>query len=1294
MSKDKHIKWTDQQARAILSRGGNVLVTASAGTGKTAVLSGRCLNLLADGSLCPDVLNMLVLTFTDAAAEQMRSRIGRQLREAFHQTHDARLARQLVLLQGADISTIHAFCKRLITEHFYELSLDPSFRVIDGDEAMLLKGEMLEETVEWAWQQSHLSQGLHELLRGRDLRESRGFLSSIIQLADFLEGVVLPDAWCERARVLAAVADSSDAELGRKQQQLIEKQLKAVLGRIDWAQKLYRKEVRDGDWADKIEMTWRQPVEECLARLQAGDWQGCVACIQAAKSIRKSTPKGLSQAVHSVVMGLMDATSRCLKGLSDLAVVNPEYLDAVGRYSSRQTQVLIELVQKFTRLYAERKRTLSGLDFADLERYALKLLTGEGSADAQLSPSETALALRKRYKYIFVDEYQDINPVQQAILDSLSSGDNVFVVGDVKQSIYAWRGAEPTIFLQRLKPASIDPKDLSHGFRVDLNYNFRSAQGILDFVNKVFGRIMIREIAHIDYDEAARLRPAPADEQNTDDPARSVPVRAYEETPHSVTTNAIADASPHRPIVELHILDERSGGTEPANREDEEQQAEGDIGLVQGRQRQAAMIARRIRQMVGADAGQPEFQIHDSETGSLRNVEYRDIVVLMRSLAKKANDYVEILRLHRIPVSCDATAGYFEATEISDVLCLLKVLDNPQRDIEFAAVLRSPLFDFSDSDLARIRLHGRDASDGVNFFSCAVQYRQGGPDTALRGRLDSALQTLDRWRTLARRGDLAGLLWRIYRETDFIAFVSALPNGQARKANLLKLHDRAIQFEGFASNTGIASLTRFVEFIERLQEAGQDWAPAQPGSAAGNAVRILSVHKSKGLEFPVVFLAELETEFNRRDLFADVVVDTEDAVGLQIVDPQSNTKLQSLAHQVIGEKKHALSLAEEMRILYVATTRAKDRLILTAAQKRTDCDRYLATGLLLGQERIPDWLLTACKNALEWTLYGLSDQRVLHEAFETGLGGAARDDGLFEFRLYGWEELKTLSDLVLNLRARKTHCPVSTQASRRPSGEGTKLLAEIRSHLDWRYAFPDAVHLSAKSSVTKLTHPDEVFAFRDCLQSLGRQPMALAAPGQTVSPPCDPLEAGIAAHLVIASLDLSRPVTLDAIERTKDRLVAENALTTALAEGMDAGMILAFFESGVGLLVFDKNNRVLREWPFTYAERPGEPGQKASYRVRSAEEVARQPLPPSVVCLPSSEFVVVQGVIDMLVQTPKGLTVIDFKTDRVAGDEIAERAEVYRGQVELYADAAAAILKKPVLAKWLYFLTPRQAVQI
>jgi len=1248
MTSERKIQWTQQQTQAIEARGRNVFVAASAGTGKTAVLSGRCVSLVSKESDCPNVLNMLVLTFTEAAAEQMRSRIARQLREAFQQTRDGRLGRQLILLQGADISTIHSFCKRLITEHFHEISLDPSFRVIDADEAMLLRAEVLERTVEWAWKQPELVPPMRALLRRRDLRENGGFLASVIRLHGFLEGLVSPQRWCDLTCRLAAADDPLATELGMAQKEMVAQRLAAVLAQLRCAGALYESEAPEGTWAAKLAEQLTEPVAACLERLDAGDWQGCAQRIRAFDKPRapalKDVPPRRAELIKDLRKGALDQ----FVGLRDLAVVNPDYMDVVGRAAGAQTHVLVELLRKFGRLYAEKKRSLGGLDFADLERYALELLTEETSG-AQPEPTATALALRNRYRHIFVDEYQDINAVQQAILDALSSGDNVFGVGDIKQSIYGWRGAEPTIFLQRIAPAS----DETAGLRVDLNCNFRSAGGILDFVNQVFARVMTKEVAHIDYDEAARLRPAP-------DAEAKKPASAGEGR-----------------LVELHILDERA---EEADGQDERIQNAGDrdaFDRVDPRRRQAALIARRIQQMVGTETGEAEFQIYDGRTESRRGVEYRDIVVLMRSLAKKANEYVEIFRLAGIPVSCDATAGYFEATEISDVLCLLKVLDNPQRDIELAAVLRSPFFGFSDTELAQVRLHGKGTSRGADFHTCVTGYRQSGPDAALKGKLEAALGTLARWRDRARRGHLADLLWRIYRETHYIAFVSALPNGQARKANLLKLHDRAVQFEGFAGHAGIASLTRFVAFVERLQDAGQDWTPAQPGSAAGNAVRILSVHKSKGLEFPVVFLAEMETEFNQRDIQSDLVLDAQATLGLQIVDGPSNSKLRSLAHQVIGEKKRAAGLAEEMRILYVATTRAKERLVLTASPKRTDCGGLLARGLLLSGRTVPDWLLKGCKSSLEWILYGLADQRVLHEAFDTELGTDAAADDLFDFALHGSEQLQALSQWVVSLRDRKAEPPDWVRGKPTPSARGKELLAELKQRLNWRYRFAEATHVPAKRSVTDLTHTNDEFARLDFSRALERRPMALAA-SEPQAQPRDARLVGTAAHLVFSQIDLGQPVTRGRIEETKDRLVAEGAMTPAVADGIDTDGILAFFESELGSIVLDRSNKVQREWPFTFA--------RAAPELRTATAALDDP--------GAGELVVVQGIIDVLVQTSAGLVVIDFKTDRVSEAEVGRRAELYCSQLQLYAEAAAEILKQNVAAKWLYFLVPRQAVPV
>ncbi|MDD5327690.1 MAG: helicase-exonuclease AddAB subunit AddA [Phycisphaerae bacterium] len=1231
---EKKINWTEQQKRAITERGRDVLVSASAGTGKTAVLSGRCVDIVSDKN---DVRNILVLTFTEMAAEQMRRRIGEQLKDAFTESGDSHLRLQLMLLQAADISTIHSFCKRLITEYFYKLGLDPTFGIIDGDEARLLKAEVLEKTIEWAWGQSNLVQALEELFRRRDLRTNEGVLTKIISLSNFLDGVVWRENWYERAIQLGGTINPFASGLGEEQKKIVAERLKSVVRQMQDAKKLYEKNCGNGDWAEKLEKSHIEPVVRCVEFLESGDWEKCAEGIRNFVKPKTYKPKDVQGAVVEVIQKRVKKALDDFGKLSELAILNPDYLDRVGGAVSLQTRILVELVKKFDQLYSQAKKAINCLDFSDLEHYAMKLLANENSQDEKLEPSETALALRRRYKYIFVDEYQDINAVQQSIIDMLSAGGNIFVVGDIKQSIYAWRGAEPGIFLERLKPASSEQDNVSGGLRVDLNANFRSAKGILDFVNKVFGRIMTASFAKVDYDESAKLKPAESEEAECDEGK----------------------------VIEFHILDEKSKDDD-SQQEDATEIAEESKDIFSSRQHQAALISQRIKQMVGAETGKAEFQIYDKQKREKRPVEYRDIVVLMRSLAKKANDYVEIFRLAGVPVSCQATAGYFETTEITDILSLLKVLDNPQRDIELAAALRSPFFKVSDTALAKIKIHSKTDEQYKNFYGGVIRYSQSGSDAGLAEKLKKVIEQIEQWRGIARSGSLADLVWHIYRQTGFLSYISALPSGQARRANLLKLHERAIQFEGFASSGGRPSLGRFVEFVEELQEIGQDWAPAEPDTSAQNAVRIISVHKSKGLEFPVVFLAELDGQFNKTDIHEDFLADADDMLGLQIIDRESNTKLSSLAHQIIAEKKSAAGLAEEMRVLYVAMTRARQRLILSASEKKKHCQDIICDGFFLGNEPISDWQLRRCKSPLEWVLYGLSDQKNLHEVFETGLAAENSDD-LFSIKLYGQSELEGFGGYIGKLKNKKSYQPKVPAKDSQAKQKSAKLLSQVKKSLAWRYRFGDTHLLPAKQSVTQLTHRDDEYA----TASLVAHRSSLELPRFTSHKPrAASYEIGLATHLIISQLDVTKPVTKKAIEQIKEILLADRAITETVAERINTDSILTFFEGELGRAALDSENTIYREWPFTFA------------------------LPASELSSSSDEIVVVQGIIDLLIKTPNGLLVIDFKTDDVTAKKAPERAEIYREQLNLYGRAAGAILKTKTIGKWLYFLRPGCAVEV
>ena len=931
--------------------------------------------------------------------------------------------------------------------------------------------------------------------------------------------------------------------------------------------------------------------------------------------------------------------------------MNPDYLDVIGVSVGQQTRLVVELLKKFDDFYSQAKLLANCLDFADLEHYALTLLTEPDGSPADLKPSDIALLLRKKYKYIFVDEYQDINPVQQAILDALGTGDNIFVVGDVKQSIYAFRGAEPKIFLEHLRPASTDPREARRPLRIDLNANFRSSPGVLDFVNKLFGRIMTSSLAGIDYDESAAL----------------------------VSPDRTEMTDSKTPLVELHIIDKQAVDTGPDESNEDESAKPDAPDIISLRQCQAYLVAERIRQMVGADTGRAEFKIYDRDIDAFRDVRFRDIAVLMRSPAKRVNDYIKVFQLAGVPVSSDAASEFFEATEISDMLCLLKVIDNFQRDIELVAVLRSPLFSLSDTDLARIRIHSRTVAARKSFYDCILAYIADGSDEKLSERLKLIFDTLNRWRHLAKSGSLSDLIWLIYRQSGLLSFVSALPAGPLRRANLLRLHDRAIQFELFASNTAVVSLSRFVDFLEKLLKTETKWSSPEPENLNEDAVRIISVHKSKGLEFPVVFLAELDDRFNYSDLSDDFLPDADLTLGLRIFDRRSKNKVSSLAHQVIAERKYGSLLAEEMRILYVALTRASARLVLTGSLKKNRAVDVLLKSLFFEDRSFVDLQLESCDNFLEWILYGLGDCKNLHRLFQTDYEHqASADDSLFSLALYGGEDLRRFSDSFEKLRLGKKLRVEKAQPQ--DKSLTSRLLSQLKENLSWVYEFESLSSLPAKRTVTLITHSSDEFVRLDHSKALERRPMAFVP---SASADIDVRLLGSAVHLLISRLDLSRPVTRQHAEAVMGELVQNGFIDIAVAERIDVDSIIGFFQADLGKMVFESANEVFREWPFTFSIPPSElPELAHEYRVSSDERRA------------AGDEIVVQGMIDMLIRTQSGLFIIDFKTDNITADRCIERAKIYHTQLALYARAAADIFGSNVLKKCLYFLKPANLIEL
>ncbi|HOQ05368.1 MAG TPA: helicase-exonuclease AddAB subunit AddA [Anaerohalosphaeraceae bacterium] len=1224
------VKWTEAQEKAVRAVGRDVRVSASAGTGKTAVLARRCLERLCDVQRPTDVDRLLLLTYTDAAAEEMRDRIARTLRKACSARPSSALRRQMLLLDAASISTFHAFCKRILAEHFYLLNLAPDFGIVDPDQQTLLQREALLQTLEEAWGEPTLAEGLRVLLSGRTLYGAKGFVEEIFALADFLESIPDPQRFLERIEGFCTGHHSAADALRQEQLRIIERRLRQARQKVELVRRL-QDAFGASNWLTGHLAEYHSVLDLLQAAVRQGDcaklWEILAAFeISRAPNRPKEIPEDIGNRIKAPLKDVRDD----LKELANLAAVHPVYASLEGDSVRLQMRTILKLLEGYVQHYTQAKEQIAALDFSDLEHKTVRLLEAHPAV---------AEKLRCRFDFIFVDEFQDINAVQKRILDSIRRPDNVFVVGDVKQSIYAFRRSRPELFLEALQEAKEDPTEPLVPQRIDLGDNFRSRPEILAFANAVFERIMTKETASMDYDERAALVCGRDDVK-----------------PEEISMP-----------VEVVVLDEEGQDLEEEEFDGEENGAEESLESVlpeaenlSAEQRQAMWIARRIRQIVGADTGKPEFQIFDKELGCRRDVQYRDIVILMRSLANRAQTYTEILRLAGIPLHSQTSEGYFETTEIADMLALLKVLDNPIRDIELAAVLRSALFNFTDSELARIRLS---AGKSDTFYECVQKAAEAAGPLAEKAR--RALEQLSDWRRRIRIGSLSDVLGSILDQTGYLAFVSALPNGRQRRANLLKLHQRAVQFEHFSTGPQSVSLARFVEFLEDIRREKQDWAPAQPDSAAENAVRLLSVHKSKGLEFPVVFLAELNAKWNWKD-FNRVCLADEDALGIQAVCPERNIQFPTLAWQVLEERKRKTMLEEEMRILYVALTRAREKLILTASRRGSACERIVKECAVLGDKDVPDGCLLGASCPMDWILYGLGHQPLMKEVF---LNKPPAGPTFFTVQCVEQDALEACSREIEAAcqRKRTASVPTLTEAERK---QYQPVIEECRRILEWKYPFSPAVGLVAKLSVSGALEMMDEFAPAVGADSFGSVPKAVLEKTGKKST-LSSAQIGSAAHLLLARLDLHSKPDRQQVANTIEALAAEGLINSQTAAALETEWILGFFDSELGQLVLKYPDRVHREWAFT-----------VSVSARQAR------------IAPTDEKIIIQGIVDLLLDSPDGLVLADFKTDRVSEGQWPGRVERYRPQLRLYALAVEKVLGRMPLRAYLYFLAHSKSVPI
>ncbi|MGB7158174.1 MAG: 3'-5' exonuclease, partial [Tepidisphaeraceae bacterium] len=862
-------------------------------------------------------------------------------------------------------------------------------------------------------------------------------------------------------------------------------------------------------------------------------------------------------------------------------------------------------------------------------------------ASPGLAPSSVARLQHRRFKHVLVDEYQDINELQDAILRLVSreclmgEGEcgNLFTVGDVKQSIYRFRLAEPTRFLQR--DEQFRKAGDASGTVIDLQANFRSRGPLLDALNRVFSTLMTKRAADIEYDQSHELRPGLTYPEGNDGTSfRGAPI-------------------------ELHLLPmNASTGTDDAHDSDEE-----DADPPDRTAREAVLVARRIGEMMGTSpngGGRMRVMERDATTGELRprDIRYGDIVILLRSMKFKADQYADVLRRSGIPVHSESGTGYFESMEVRDVLALLAVLDNQRQDIPLAAALRSPLASLADPEdsLSRIRL-AYNAGEPVAFNQAVVRYAREHHDE-LAAALQDFLKTLKRWRTLAQRRPLAEVLWTIYQETGYLAFCAGLVDGEQRVANLIDLHERARQFGSFQKQ----GFARFLSFLEQLREES-DLGQPSVASAADDVVRIMSVHASKGLEFPVVIVPDLGKRINLSDASGSILIDRQAGPGFTVADEARRIRYPSLASMLVQTRLRQQSLAEELRVLYVAMTRAKEHLILIGTAGENAADTWsmrwsghrgpLPADAVLGANTMLDWIgPVAAATASDDSTIALTR----HTPDEVAAWPNPE-----ELRPKPSPRLQQLVDLI----------PLDPAPP--PNAQAHAIIRRLTFTRDHE-PFAD---VSATASVSDLSKhgraaPGGTGMSRVGVVSFDR---ILATP-RVASTDLKPAAAdiGTATHLVLQHLDFSSPCKADDVRRQIELLVDRRLISPAAAQMVDADAIAWLASTSIGRTLRTHVSRLRRELPI--------------YFPRDAQRADGAPLPPA----DPMDRVMVRSRIDVLVETPAGLEVVDYKTDAITADTLAARAAFYGPQMELYREAVHGATGRPVAAVHLVFLHAREVV--
>lgn len=1173
------MKFTDSQQKVIDLRGKNILVSAAAGSGKTAVLVERIIGLITQKKNPVDIDRLLIVTFTNAAAGEMRERIAAAIEKRLEENpEDMNLQRQATLIHHAQITTIDSFCLFLIKNHFNEIGLDPGFRVADPGEIKLLMQDSINEILEEGFQQEESREKFHLLFDSLAFRgKERVLEETILKIFQFAESFPWPEEWLkERSFDYDPEPGEGKKEWERILHQFVEEELDQIDESIKLAMEICTQ--ADGPY---MYLSTLQSDEEIVKSIRTAPHEKRDEIMETLSFARISTKKdpSVSEEKKQLVKEIRDRIKKDLaKMKEEFFPFSAEIMREQMRETSRVVNILMDTVLLFRERFLEKKREKNILDFSDMEHLALDILiTREPNLDQKgrpgFLPTKTALEYQEYFKEIMIDEYQDSNLVQEYLLQSIASkSPNRFMVGDLKQSIYKFRLARPEIFLEKYETYS--EKEEEENRRIDLHMNFRSRAEVIHSVNDVFFQIMGKDLGKVDYTEREALFCG----------------ASYPSSDEDYTT-------------EVLLLEE----------------AEED-----NRQAEALMVAGKIKGLV------EYFQVTDKATGKLRPASYSDIVVLLRTNAGWDDVFYRVFMEQGIPAAVTNKTGYFSAIEVQTVLNFLRVLDNPLQDIPLYGTLKSSFGGFTEEEIVSVKKEKKKSL-----------YENLKNSEEEKSRL--FMERLEKYRSLIAILPLHKLLQQYLEETGYYYYCLALPGGEQRAANLKMLLEKAETYE----KTSYFGLFHFIRYMEQLQKYDIDEPEAGVTNEAADVVRIMSIHKSKGLEFPICFLCGLSKKINQRDASEGLICDMDLGIGMEYRNPVKRVRKADIRRNVLAGKIRRDNLGEELRILYVAMTRAKEKLIMTGIIK--DAEKKMAAFDSLKAkegEKLPlhvlshassylDFILAATVRRKEWIKVTLvnpfqQDELLLKKEIKNALQRAE-----MEYRLSYLEEKS-------EFRAKKE---------------------ELRNNFFFTYCHKNLEGLYVKTSVSELKMKAMEEKDEEAYQLFEEPDIEEYIPSfveekQEVSG----VKRGNAYHRIMELMDFSPLPTTEELWLKMRQAEADTTLDPAYLPLIRKKKMEAFLGSSLAKRMEKaaEKKKLFREQPFVLGI--------------SAKRLEDR--------FPENETVLIQGIIDAFFEEEGELVVVDYKTDRVQGEN--ELIKRYEEQLNYYADALEQLTGKRVKEKIIY----------